>query len=154
MNRRVGLVLLVLAALAVAPSVAHAGWQERRALIVAEAVWGPQSCGPLSLRYGTPSMFGVVDAAGGWATEGDCKIWLNEATRGEDFEVLCQKVLHEAGHVAGVGHSSNPRSVMRPAFDWSKASGREDGRRVTRWSGIDRRCLERGRPYLESRGLA
>lgn len=137
--------------LAFLPAVAHAGWKIDRATAIAQTVWHP-ACGQLRLAYGDPAAAGTQPEAGGWAWAGNCAIGVN-AERHYSFEELCSVVLHEAGHVAGAGHSHNPASVMYAEPLVIKTTARIGQRTITRWTGVDRRCLDRGRPYLERHGL-
>lgn len=148
---RRALVLLLALTLLAAPATAQAGWKLDRSLAVAQAVWSP-TCGQMRVAYENPANAGLPEAAAGWAWEGDCTIRLPLGASYE-FEQLCTIVVHEAGHVAGRGHSSNPRSVMYAEPLVTKTTFTLRGRTVVRWDGIDRRCRDRGRPYLERRGL-
>jgi hypothetical protein len=144
------LILAVLVMLT-SPNAAQAGWRIDRSVAIAQAVWKP-SCGTLSLRYGVPEDAGAAAGASGWAWNGDCKIGVNAGNHYE-FEELCTIVVHEGGHVAGLGHSPNRRSVMYAEPLVLKTTARINGREITRWDGVDRRCLQRGRPFLERAGL-
>lgn len=141
--------LLAFVGLALFAPVAHAGWRIDRSLAIAQAVWHP-TCGQLTLGYGDPADAG--GDASGWAWAGDCKIRIPNGSHYE-FEELCAIVLHEGGHVTGLGHSSNPRSAMYGEALVIKTTAVIGRRTITRWTGVDHRCLNRGRPYLESRGL-
>jgi hypothetical protein len=139
----------------VSPS-AHADWKIDRALTIAEGVWHP-ACGELSVHLGDPVAEGTVAEAGGWARADDCEIGLDAGRTWTEFEPLCQVILHEGGHVAGRSHSNNPRSVMRPSFMFGESTATIGGVTSTRWDGIDRRCMYKGRWFLailRSRGLA
>jgi len=133
-----------------APAVRF-GWRTARSLSIAQVVWHP-TCGALTLRYGDPIREGAGDGAGGWAWKGDCVIRIPNGSHYE-FEELCTIILHEAGHVAGMGHSADPRSVMYPEHVVIKTTAHIAGRTVVRWNGVDRRCLNRGRPFLKRHGL-
>ena len=123
-----------------------------RALAVAQRVWHP-TCGRLRVSFDDPRTANTVldngtpiDYASGWAMPGDCTIHLSRAQQWVAYPPLCEVVLHEAGHVAGRGHSQNPHSIMYPTSLWIRTIGtitRAHGRakRVVSWSGIDRRCL-------------
>lgn len=133
------------------PATASAGWRIDRSLLIAQTVWHP-TCGQLQLGYGDPVREGAGEAVGGWAWAGDCLIRIPNGSHYE-FEELCTIVLHEAGHVAGVGHSHNPRSVMYPDPLVQKTTARIGRRTVVRWTGVDHRCQRRGRAFLERHGL-
>lgn len=123
-----------------------------RAVAVAQRAWHP-SCGRLRVSFDDPRTADTVlddgtpiDYASGWAMPGVCTIHLSRAQPWVAYPPLCEVVLHEAGHVAGRGHSHDPRSIMYPVSMWVRTVGtltRANGRvtRVVRWSGIDRRCL-------------
>jgi Matrixin len=123
-----------------------------RALHVAERVWHP-SCGRLRVSFDDPRTANTVldngtpiDYASGWAFPGDCTIHLSRAQQWVAYQPLCEVVLHEAGHVAGRGHSQNPRSIMYPESLWVRTIGtirraRGRAKHVVSWSGIDHRCL-------------
>lgn len=149
----------VLALAIAAPATARAGWKIDRAAEIAQIVWHP-ACGQLRIRFADPATSGAVDANGdpladvsGWALPGDCDVSVSNK-QSWTFETFCQTVLHEAGHAAGYGHSSNPHSVM---YAWGtpvESRGTVNGRRVVRWTGVDPRCLHQGVPYLRLHGLA
>jgi hypothetical protein len=120
---------------------AHAGAKIDRALAIAQAVWHP-ACGQLSVAYGDPADVGAPDGAFEWAWKDDCVIGVTNKAHLE-FEQLCQVILHGGGHVAGLGHSDNQRSVMRPEFFSIETTMVKNGRTTTHWDGIDRRCLGR-----------
>jgi hypothetical protein len=148
MYRTAALAALMLALLA--PATANAGWRIDRSLTIAETVWHP-SCGKLELGYGDPVREGAADS-GGWAWTGNCTIRIPNGSNYE-FEELCTIVLHEAGHVAGAGHSHNPKSVMYADPLVIRTQARVNGRTVVHWDGVDHRCLNRGRPFLQRHGL-
>lgn len=92
-----------------------------RALSIAERVWKP-ACGKLQVIVQTPdhSWAGSEDWAG-WASPGDCTIGLSTRTAQGPWPLLCDTILHEAGHVAGFrdptniadpAHSRNANSIM------------------------------------------
>ena len=143
------LIGLTLALLLVLAAPARAGWKIDRALAVAQIVWHP-ACGQLRVSFERPPA-DVAEAAG-WAWSGDCTIRVNSQGSHRAFEPFCQTVLHEAGHVAGMGHSSNPRSVMYPYRRLDVGHTVLHGRRVTVWPGVDSRCRDRGRPFLGAHG--
>lgn len=146
--KRATAAIAVLAALTFA-APAHAGWKIDRALKIAQIVWNPD-CGQLRVQYGSAEAAGTVAEAGAWAWAGNCTIGLNAAVHDQSFEPLCQKILHEGGHVDGLGHSANQASVMRASFMALETTAIISGREVTRWDGIDSRCLNRGRPFLRA----
>lgn len=151
MHGRLALLIAVMALL-VSAAPAQAGWKTDRALAIAQNVWQPAE-GEFALNFerADPRWPGG-DAYAAWAWEGDYTIRL-DATRGWPWPLLCERVIHEAGHVVGEEHSDDPDSVMYPWDTPIRTKGRVNGRRVVRWQGVDRRCRERGRPYMERHGL-
>lgn len=132
------------------PAGADAGWRVDRATAIAERVWGVCP-GTLQIRFETPD-----DAWGdahGWAWQGDCTVRINSWMGATYWEPFCTTVLHETGHVAGLGHSDNPKSVMRANATFLEMDGiivtGTKRRRVHRWIGTDPRCRNRGRDYLK-----
>jgi hypothetical protein len=126
--------------------------QVARALAVAQRVWHP-TCGRLRASFDDPRTAHTlldngtpIDYASGWAIAGDCTIHLSRAQHWVAYPPLCEVVLHEAGHVAGLGHSTDPHSIMYPTSLWVRTIGTVTGRHgrvrhFVHWSGIDRRCL-------------
>lgn len=130
-----GTVLLVLA---LAPAVAEAGWKIDRAKEIAAIVWN-DPC-PATVAWEEPSVafarhpLPKMHLARAWSYPEQCRVALNadwERRFGYSWKDVCRSLIHEFGHLAGVEHSTNPRSVMS-----------EYG------LGTDPRCRERGRPYL------
>jgi hypothetical protein len=135
------LITLVLAALVfAAPAQANAprNW-ERAALATANRVWGPQTCGALSIQWAQPADFGGTELWGGWAYTGECVIYEPADRVWLGYPDFCTAVLHEAGHVAGREHAA--RGIMRAERTVARSSGRERGRRVVHWGDVDPRCL-------------
>jgi hypothetical protein len=137
--------VVALALLLAAAPAAHAGWRSDRATAIARIVWHHPNVDRLQIRWGTPPA-DVSDAQGWTSGESTGEIWLN-ATRPLAWEPFCTIVLHEAGHLAGMGHTN--RGVMHPQrfVHLSDDEGHE------RWDGTDPRCRARGRPYLAAHGL-
>jgi hypothetical protein len=83
-----------------------------------------------------------------WAVGGaTCRIDFRRANL--PWYELCHTTIHELGHIAGAGHSDNPRSVMYWATNFTEyatVSGR-----LLSVQGADRRCYDRGRRYLGMR---
>lgn len=144
-------VLVVAALLLTTPGSADAGWRINRSLAIAQTVWHP-TCGQLQLGYGDPERVGLPIGVGEWAWKGDCTIRIPNGSHYE-FEELCTVILHGAGHVAGMGHSTNPDSVMYPEHLVIKTTAKIGHRTVVRWTGVDHRCQHRGRAFLERHGL-
>lgn len=88
---------------------------------------------------------GIGDVAG-WAWPGDPVIHLHRHLLWLGGPDLCETILHEAGHVAGRGHSTNPRSIMYPSqfvirgAGWVAADKHHRAVHVVTWIGVDRRC--------------
>jgi hypothetical protein len=149
----VAIVALVAAMLNV--STAHAGWKIDRAKAIAAKAWNDPCDGNVVLRWADQPHgvhWGVM-----WTRGYDCEIGISN-TRPLAWEEFCTTLLHEYGHLAGfrdplnVGeewHSRNPRSVMYADNPIVRDEG-TDEHGVTRvyWHGVDRRCRDRGRPYL------
>jgi hypothetical protein len=120
---------------------AHAGWKMDRAEEIADTVWRHPCNGNVPVSWDDPArVFAAVDPYRppmAWTRPGDCTLHLNGpwiARWGIPWSDLCPSVLHEYGHLAGMQHSPNPRSVMYPVLH------------------PDSRCRSRGRPYLEAHG--
>lgn len=132
-------VLVAVLALLIMAAPAQAGPKIDRSLAIAQAVWHP-ACGQLRVAYGDPVAAGAVAEAFGWAWAGNCEVGVTNKTHLE-FQQLCVVILHEGGHVVGLGHSDNPRSIMRPDFFTIETIFESDGRTITRWDGVDPRCV-------------
>jgi hypothetical protein len=127
------LVALVLGAAVAAP--AQAGWRMDRAQAIAGVVWNDPCGGRVQLVWERLPE-GITAQTRG---SRPCTI-LFDRTEPLDWMSFCSYVIHEYGHLAGYldlrnpdgfEHSSNPDSIMAEFFD------------------NDRRCRQRGRPYLE-----
>ncbi len=144
------LAVAVLAVLAVLPATAQAGWKVDRATAIARIVWDPP-CPKLTIAVERPPAH--AGAPTGWAFEDVCVVHINAKMRSlRHFEPFCTTVLHETGHVAGwrdpvtgAAHASRSGSVMFAGMTFANINGR--------WDGTDRRCRDRGRPYLERHGV-
>lgn len=125
------------------PLAAHAGapgpWQ-RKALETAQRVWHP-TCGQLTIVFGTPPVE-LADAPE-WAYLGQCQINIDQSRGWLGYPEFCNLVLHGAGHAAGMGHSSNPRSIMFPLGVVMRNEVKVSGSRRVRvvWYGVDPRCV-------------
>lgn len=135
---------------------ANAGWKIDRATAIAATVWVNPCPGGVEFRW-TPLPDGVAaaDAA-------NCRLWIGTRQGKIEWPAWCTTIIHEYGHLAGFrdpsnqadpDHSHDPRSVMFAYAHPVKGSGVVNGRRVVTWSGVDPRCRDRGRPYLERHGL-
>lgn len=149
---RLALLLAVLGALVCAPS-AQAGWQTQRATAIADIAWN-HPCDNLHVEWQDQTYAG--DSA--WsATNGHCAAIINRSNGPLEFEELCSLVIHETGHLAGYhdptnttdpAHSANPRSVMSAETNFVHSVQTVDKRTESHWTGVDKRCLNRGRPFL------
>lgn len=159
--RSTGLLAAIMV-LGLLPATAEAGWKIDRALATAHVVWGGQlertcpqgvtvaAVDPKEAEAGN----GVpLSNATAWATAGVCAVNINATRRKQlrSYEPLCSIVLHETGHIIGLGHAAKGIMRVDPAF--ASSSGRVAGRKVEEWTGTDRRCQRRGRPYLEAWGV-
>jgi hypothetical protein len=132
--------LLAIAAALMAPNGAQAGWKTDRATRIATHIWGV--CQDQLRIHFTPADPAWADSYG-WAWIGQCDVYIDTTIGGRYWEPFCTTVIHETGHVAGLGHSDNPRSVMWGGLSlWGHRYGDEE------WVGTDPRCRKRGRPYL------
>jgi hypothetical protein len=147
--------VLVVAAPAAARADAPVSWQQRTAALV-EHVFRP-ACGPVSFSFedassshagfpagpaGEPQSGQAVATPTGWARSGDCVIHLDRDHVWLGFPEFCHVGLHEGGNVVGYSDDwANPRSIRYPLPNIIKTTARIDGRTVTSWSGVDRRCL-------------
>lgn len=129
-----------------------------------DRVWGPAPCGDVRTVWADPPDFGVPDAAG-WADPESCAIYLSIDDYPLPGPYLCDRWLHERGHIAGyynpVGsairddqgnvigrdheHSPDPKSIMYPELaevdGWVGARNGGLGRRVY---SVDLRCARFG----------
>jgi hypothetical protein len=93
-----------------------------RARRVAVRVWGPVCGGRVRIGFGTLQQPGqAAEARYAYAPTRslderrytDCRVVIARGRRWPP-EVLCGLVVHEYGHLAGRGHSRDPRKVMYP----------------------------------------
>jgi hypothetical protein len=137
------LAVVLFAALAlVLPASAEAGWRIDRATAIAGIVWQHPCQDAIAIRVTQENEIA-------WTTDDTpCVVFLGRHAR-TAWEPFCHTILHEVGHLAGMGHSRNPRSVMWPFLPADQLVTRHG----TVWVGVDKRCRERGRPYLEKHGV-
>lgn len=130
--------------LALLAASAQAGWRIDRALAVAGVVWNHPCGDQIEVRWAR-----LPDDIGGQVTLGDCALTVNTIYPWS-WQGFCRTVIHEVGHIAGMPHSTDPRSVM-----WGEQWASMDAVLINgEWvSQRDRRCRDRGRPYLERHGL-
>lgn len=141
------IIALAAAACLAAPANAHAGWKTNRAVAIAQIVWQP-SCGPLRLSFETPAPDDAEEGVNAWAWPDECVIHLDNRQRWE-WEPLCETVLHETGHVTGLADSKTPGNIMFNDGLTLHDTGWVNGKWQESWTGIDKRCRKRGRPFLE-----
>ena len=132
------------------PAIANAGWKTTRATAIATHVWGV--CQNTLRIHFTPADPAWADSYG-WAWTGNCNVYIDTTIGARYWEPFCTTVIHETGHVAGLGHSDNPRSVMRANSTFVEIAGTAKGKFTSRWYGVDPRCRDRGRPYMEANEL-
>jgi hypothetical protein len=94
-----------------------------RYLTIAERYFGRAPACPALFVYVTP-VFGTGgdgDYPGGSAEQPGCRMWIRRDTfhlsrdpwyRQDDVSHLCLIIVHEYGHLLGLGHSSWPGDVM------------------------------------------
>lgn len=130
---------------------AEAGWKLDRATKIAELVWDDPCVDQMTIKWGDtsdPQDTGLNNLfkarAAGMALRDTCTVVLDGQER-QPWPVFCTVVLHEAGHLAGRGHSRH--GIMRAERTFV---GHEGGG----WDGADRRCRDRGRAFLDRHGLA
>lgn len=116
--------LVAVFALVAAPAQAAkrpSAMQNARA--VANTIWKSPCEGRWTVRYDEDMSFV------GWSDRAACQVvlapWLKQ-----DREALCHVVAHEVGHLAGVEHNDNPRSIMFDGWDGDHIDPRCRARRV------------------------
>jgi hypothetical protein len=145
--------LIIVAVAAVAPS-ARAGWETTRASVIARIVWHDPCGRAATLQFG-PIPDDGPDALAA-ADQPACRVYVTRSNLA--FPVLCTVLLHEYGHLAGFRdptntadpeHSDNPNSIMAATQVFTHAFiHHKDGTVSEQWAGTDRRCDDRGRPFL------
>lgn len=154
--KRSCLPLALVALLLALPSAAHADWRVDRAAQIARIVWHHPCVDRMRITWAPfDDRAGEAVQTGSLTADGDCEladpvVTLNSLDPSlRDWEPFCDTVLHEAGHLAGRGHSDNPDSIMFPV----RVAVHMQGNGRDRWEGVDRRCLHGGRPFLRAHGL-
>lgn len=140
-SRSAVVVLVALAALLALAAPAQAGWRIDRSQDVAAVIY-PVPCAAVEIRWGQPPDAGV-DA---WTRRDvePCVVNFREGA-GFDWPVFCSLMVHEYGHLAGLDHSDNPLSVMRPAGGMHRD---EDARGRVSYRGAFAGCFDRGRAFV------
>ena len=81
-------------------------------LAIAASVWGPTPCGPqpqVSYTALTDPRYAAL------AIVDECRIEVDSPSNADfDGPMRCSFILHEYGHLVGMQHSDNPRSIMQP----------------------------------------
>jgi hypothetical protein len=145
--------ITILLAVLTTAQPAEAGWKLRRAQAIAAAIWENPCAG--NVRIGWKPL-----PVGQTANSFNDPACIVVFSTGEpiEWEPFCTAMIHEYGHLAGFRdpqnpsdpyHSHNPHSVMSASrfFSHTRMTG-PDGRTRDEWDGTDRRCRDRGRPYL------
>jgi hypothetical protein len=142
--------------LIIAPN-AQATTRMQKLATLGDRTFGPAPCGVVTTTWADPSDYGVEGAAA-WADTDRCIIYIDEIDRHMAMPFLCQRWLHERGHIDGyhhqVGvlseeddgtlfrdhdHSPDRRSLMYPhKSEQSGWEGRGKNRRYV--YAVDRRC--------------
>lgn len=143
---------VTLLAFALGAVPAQAGWRVQRAQAIAAQVWHHPCEDHVTLSWGvTPD--GVVAQA----FVDRCEVLFStEATPWVSF---CTTMIHEYGHLAGYRdptniadplHSSDPHSVMaQNTVEMHETVLRPGRKPLYIYRGIDRRCADNGRTYLD-----
>lgn len=152
--REAALAALIVASLL--PGAAYAGWRTDRAQTIAATVWHNPCDTSVTIRWAPQPRVGAL----AWSFPEACTIYL-ASDRPQSWPELCTSMIHEYGHLAGYRdpanptdptHSANPGSVMRATTDYQLGQVTIRGRTITTVAvGADRRCHDRGRPYLHMR---
>jgi hypothetical protein len=152
--RRLAVIALLASACIAAP--AHAGWRIQRATAIAATVWHDPCAGSVRLAWASLP----IGQREGTNTD-TCTVTFSSLDPTE-WMVFCTTTIHAYGHLAGYRdplnpaepwHSHNPRSVMYADRFITRDVITVNGRTTEEWTGVDRRCRNRGRPYLEAHGL-
>jgi hypothetical protein len=149
----------VVVSLLILPATTLAGWKLDRATAIARIAWHHPCVDRMRVVWRDRDDFPDPTWAG--RAGPDCTAIINRSRGRLRFEEFCNLVLHEAGHLAGFRdptnvddpfHSSNLNSVMASPRLVVHDVAIVHGRRIERWIGVDARCLDRGRLYLEAHG--
>jgi matrixin len=94
-----------------------------RFLPIARAAWPGSPCAgretvhlaaDTALRAAAPAVAGPGEALNGMAEPATCEVWLGATM---DQRTFCTVLVHEFGHLAGLGHTTTPGDVMNGAGD-------------------------------------
>lgn len=143
---KTGVALLAVLAVFAVPSTANAGWRVDRATQIARVVWHNPCVDRMTIQWG-PRPAGAEDASAWTWGAPECVIWFDQSQPLE-WEPFCTLVLHEAGHLAGMGHTDH--GIMSPDAVFERETSTVNGRTATTWAGTDQRCKDRGLRYLHA----
>jgi len=139
-------VAITLVCLSAAPGAAvAAGWKTERATLIARIVWHDPCVDRMQIQWGAVPP--GADGASAWAWTDRCIVVLNDQ-QPQAWEPFCSLVLHEAGHLAGMGHTDH--GIMEPFSVFVHDVSIVNGRRAEFWDGTDPRCRGQGIPYLQA----
>jgi hypothetical protein len=145
------LIVTTICAILALAAPAQAGRVERAQAVAGKAFNYPCAWTGVQVRFDRPDPWERLDGATGlaWALRGRgyCRVEFSVPAAKLRWVELCHVMIHEYGHLAGVDHNFNPRSVMYESLDIGY--GWVLGRFVVQ--GVDRRCYDRGRRYLGMR---
>lgn len=120
-------------------------WKPARGLAVSYKIFPNSPCvDKTQMRFSVPLPDRATEGSA-WVYPGNCVIYFHDALRDLPWSMFCKLTIHEQGHLAGLGHSDNPRSVMYPFLMFAFSV---DGPRMLAVDGSDRRCYDRGRAYV------
>lgn len=104
---------------------------------VAQATWGIPACGNPHVEAVTPAQYmreheeiSIDGQPLAWADEKRCVIVINPTWKIYTATKRCHVIVHEWGHLAGRGHSDNPRSVMYKSDEVSEDFDIQTDKRV------------------------
>lgn len=109
--------------------------------------WFPTACTPTLWAADDPSRDAVAWAEAPARGHSRCAVTFNDPWFKSSVIEQCMAVIHEWGHLAGLDHSSDPRSIMYPSSSSSvphacRALGRRAARdSVSRWLRLNKPTL-------------